>query len=665
MPQKSQIVPKFQHPHVETYVNDYTQFKDEVSTPVDNNSKFIAVFRSGSGIDNVFVKKNNLNDFIKTYGASNYEKYGQPLMMPIAMLSSGNATVNCMRVMPDNAFAANCILNMYYKTDNDTGRMTIKYRASYIDKNDFSDPSFYKTQKMFKKQLKHHAQSLRNDDADTNEGFKVIPIATFRMNGRGTYGNGYRWRIAPNMSYEQDYNVKMYSFEVLSTANGLEKVASYTGSIVTSPKFSNSLTLINDIIDEEDMGDIIMDVQVLEENIEEVYNVFVNFVKNLDEDKVDKNGIPDIDEFDIFFGRRVGTTEQNTNIMIIGESQTGNPGTSSEDISVDRPQGTTLSGGDDGSFSLDSKYVTYVKNDEGESVSIEYTGQQAVYMAETDVYKQAFSGDFDRTILSTRRMPCVALLDANYSIEVKEVLADLANTRESTLLYLDCGLDVTTATINGAISELASFNTRNISKCIQHYTTKDPTTQKRCDVTMTYFLAQKLATHFRDEGSWVPFVKSRALLSGHIKNSLEPCIDDTDSDIKEVLYTNRINYFECTEENVYERATQSTAQMINSDLIEENNMYTLYTIKEIIEADCSDNLYNFTSSEARADFAEYEKAKFSGWEGTRLDSLDIEFDANEWEAERSIIHCYVSIKFRNIMKRAIVEIDVNKRNFTS
>ena len=38
---------------------------------------------------------------------------------------------------------------------------------------------------------------------------------------------------------------------------------------------------------------------------------------------------------------------------------------------------------------------------------------------------------------------------------------------------------------------------------------------------------------------------------------------------------------------------------------------------------------------------------------------------NAWEAERSIMHCYVAIQFRTLNKRTIIEIDVNKRDFTA
>lgn len=635
MPQEVQIVPKFQHSHVETYINDYTQFNDEVSTPVDTNTKFLAVFRSSMGIDNVIVKKDDLTDFKKTFGKSNYSKYGQPLMMPLATLTSGNATVYCMRVMPEDAFAANCILSMLYKTDEETGKFIIKYRAAFIDKDAFSDPTAYKTQKVFKKQLKMHAQALKTTKPD-EDGFMQIPLVTFRMQGRGIYGNDYRWRIARNTEYEKDYGIKMFSFEALSATNGLEKIATYVGSLVTSTRY-NSLTLINDIMDEQEVGATVMDVQVLEENVEEVYEKFKEFVESLDASMQDT--IPSVDEFDPFFGRHINSNTMNANIEIIAESE------GSDDIAVDRPQGTTLSGGSDGAF--------------------EQTDAQALYAAETAVYCDAFNGNIDKTILSTRRVPVTVLLDANYPPEAKIALAELANVREDAPCYIDAGVETTLAQVDNIIEDMVIFNTRNLVKEFQHYQVKDFDTKKKCDVTITYFYAQALAAHYENEGTHVPFVKGRAQLSGHVKNSLEPCIDDIDLEVKEKLYENRINYFETIEENVYQRCSQNTAQMINSDLIEENNMNTLFEIKRILERDCWEKLYDFTSAEDRARFTEYEQAKFANWEGRKLDTIEIEFDVNEWEAERSIIHCYVSVQFRNLNKRTIIEIDVNKRNFLS
>ena len=94
-------------------------------------------------------------------------------------------------------------------------------------------------------------------------------------------------------------------------------------------------------------------------------------------------------------------------------------------------------------------------------------------------------------------------------------------------------------------------------------------------------------------------------------------------------------------------------------------MHVLLWIKRNIEIDCQKNLYNFANIDDREAFTEYEKAKYADLSGTEVSSFDIYFDMNEWESERSILHCYVSVQFRNINKRTIIEIDVNKRDFLS
>lgn len=646
MPQATQIVPKYLHSHVETYINDYTKFDDSASTPVDNNNKFICVFRSGKGPDNVLLKKDDLSDFIATYGNSNFAKYGQPLMMPIAMLTSGSATVYSMRVMPDDAFAANSILLMQYRFDEESKKMVIRYRTKYIDKEAMASigSSGYKTAKAFKKQLRQAAQAeVKESITDETDGteWKQLPIATFRMAGRGVYGNNYRWRIARNFEYENDYGIMMYTFECINASGSASTEASYVGAIVSSSQYRN-ITLINDILDDEEKGAVMMDVDVLEEYVNEAYDEFKVFLETLDD--VPEELIPTNDTWDPFFGYQCNSSTKHPNMKVIGEA------TDTEDIGVDRAQGIALMGGDDGAFGSENP--------------------TDVFNATNECYVQAFSGEYDSVILSSRRSPCDAILDANYNadpehsqFDVKGTLYNMALARNDALLYLDAGTETTKAHIDDMIAEYARFSSRNAVKEFQHYTVKDPGTMKKCEVTITYFYAQKLPGHYQNYGSWVPFVKARCELTGHIKNSLEPAVDDLEMELKEKLYVNRFNYFETIDENVYQRAAQNTAQMDNSDLMEENNMNTLFALKKQLERDCWNSLYDFTSVEDRARFSESEQAKFASWIGSRVDTLSIVFDANAWEMERSIVHCYVSVQFRNMMKRVIIEIDVNKRNF--
>ena len=84
-------------------------------------------------------------------------------------------------------------------------------------------------------------------------------------------------------------------------------------------------------------------------------------------------------------------------------------------------------------------------------------------------------------------------------------------------------------------------------------------------------------------------------------------------------------------------------------------------MKRIIEADITDRLYDFSDMEARQRFRQYEVAKFANWSGREVESFDIDFRMNEWEADRSILHCYMDVTFRGLQKRAILEIDVNRR----
>ena len=118
MPQLTQIVPKFSFPYVETVINDNTLVDNSTDTSnIDPTVKYIFAFTSSKGEDNVFINKRSVSSFKSTYGDSNYKKYGQPLMMPLAVLNRNNTSVWCMRVMPDNATYANTMIALGYKAD--------------------------------------------------------------------------------------------------------------------------------------------------------------------------------------------------------------------------------------------------------------------------------------------------------------------------------------------------------------------------------------------------------------------------------------------------------------------------------------------------------------------------------------------------------------------
>ena len=713
MAQTTQIVPKFAFPHVETVINDYTFRSSEATVnngEFDDTIRFIYPFTSSRGIDNVFVKKSSLDSFVATYGTSNFKKYGQPFLTPYTLLANGNCEVWCMRVMPDDATYANKAISACFKADSETDMVPGYVTAEELDEGAlkvvaadatpgegeikisdvdymFALDSYVKmgevpatgvngnfhvklmaktsesitTDNQMKAFLAAKDESATEPGDKDSEGYTHVPFMAMRSNGRGDYGNYYRVRITQNMTYEKEFGVKFYTFEILSTIDGsLLKTISYVGAMHTSTKYSNAL-LINDILTDAETGVAPVDIYVDENGVETVYDAYIEFLsKNSEALKTQRetmatNGAPaevlakidamltdaanavDIDEFDLVYGRLVNDSE-NTLPMFV---------TDTSDVNFNGVEGVILEKGNNGAFGEMKSYDNMVD-------------------AVTDCFKKAFDGTYDKRILSPRRIQASALFDANYPYEVKCVMADLTIIRNDHNFYMDTGIidSFSSENLSSLLENYKIFDNYLISKNLHHYTIKEPTTNKRVNVTITYFLAQNFVNHMMTYGSHIPMVKRYCQLTGHVRDSLRPNIEEYDTTLKETLYENRFNYFDTVNDNVFQRGTQSTSQLLESDLTEESNVITLYSMKRIIEADIASNLYNFSDITVRNSFVSYYKSIFKDWEGRKIESFDIEFKMSEWEAERSIMHAYLSVVFRGIFKRAIIEIDINKRDYS-
>jgi hypothetical protein len=317
-------------------------------------------------------------------------------------------------------------------------------------------------------------------------------------------------------------------------------------------------------------------------------------------------------------------------------------------VSIDRIEGIVFTGGDDGAFSITNDPTARTN-------------------AINAAYISAFNGDTDKRILSKRRTPCELMFDANYDDLVKKMLIALLIRRYDAYGYIDAGiLNTSTDAVDWA-DAMQDYCDRVFSKDCQHFKIRDPFSGKTVPMTMTYFLASRLPGHYKNSGNHVPFVgENYARLTGYVKDSLKPVIDADDMAIKEKLYVKKVNYVEAIAEDIYIRGTQSTSQFGNdstkwSDLSEENNMVVLLEMKRIIETYVSSKIYNFVSATERRAFAEDMNNRFAGYVGSKIASFSIQFEMNQWETERSILHCYLSVVFRTMAKRGIIEIDINKR----
>lgn len=300
--------------------------------------------------------------------------------------------------------------------------------------------------------------------------------------------------------------------------------------------------------------------------------------------------------------------------------------------------------------------------------------------------------DSDYAVLSTVDSDAVTMYYDD--LNVKKAMYDLNEFRNRNgmtisqemgagcLLHLDCGLvGIKNMTVNyelmDIINMMEDFTGKSTSIDLGYYDIFDPNTRRRISVTVSYFLAQNLIPHLLTNGLNKPFVYTFAQLnalqrntslavSGNmIRDSFRPDIDLIDWDVKEALYNNRINYYITSEEGrVVQRACQNTRQLNASALLEENNVRVLNSLKKSLERACRSYLYNWNEPEVRKGFTDTQMENYRPWIGTLVQDLEINFTANEFEEERMIMHCYVTVKFRNIIKRIIVEINIQRPEYS-
>lgn len=714
MPSPNQIVPKWQHSYVETHIYDNTETSDTLQAEADDTYKTIHVFRSGKGVDNKIVKKTSIDSFVDTFGQTDFRKYGQPLMMPIATLNSGVASVYCMRIMPENATYANSALYAYYRVaDVDV--------TEFVN-DEFGDPLFLAdgvtrqtrtvTKKMFQvtfrarnfspeinlannlvtnpagsvyteadldKYIKENIADLPAAEDDENGEWACVPIGYFKAAGHGAYGNTYRWRISRNMEYEGDYERKIYNFEIIDVVNGVQNLTTYIGTAVNCIVNNTSL-LINDVIGQYNDGEYPADIFIYEDAVDVIYDAYAAFLQDLATTTGTEQALPDITEFDVFFGANMNSEELYPNYMVVAPGDATYPVEDDElGVTLSDAIGTSFDGGHDGDFAfyvdsdgklkngaLDllstSEYAYLVRHNINYAKPNETTKEDFAYI-------KAFNGFLDKTILSTRRAPAGVLFDANYSIYTKIALADFAIKRNDAVCYIDTGTEYSTFStavlrelkkiyVDGIFSDRVCNVNAHLMKVV------DPYTHKNVVVTQTYFIASNIFRHWRENGIQTPFANSYAILDGYVRKSILPVVDLYEDELMNTLAQYRINYIVATGENEFRRGLQNTAQKINSDLLEENNMHILFWLKRNIEKDVQDALYNFANKSDRAAFRQVERAKYENIIGTMVSTFDIRFDMSEWESDRQIIHCYVEIQYRTLMKRGIIEIDVNKRDYT-
>lgn len=618
MPRASQIIPEHLYPHQHVVINDNTVVNPTVPSDA-GDINYLFVFASPKGEDGVVKTiKGGLKEFKKEYGLGPFSMFGQPLLNAYAAFSTGYITGHCLRVAAKNATYANATLCAKYKTDDGGMQIQLVAMPSTADLTDL--------------ELLNEAYTPE-PGADV-DGWKTVKLFALAYKGKGSYGNNVRFRITNNAGSDKENDYKNYCFEEYIHEDGVsEKNNDFSIAFSEYAKYSGVSIFADAVImNINGSGSDLIKFVSFPESFVELFNAYKTVVPDT---------ILTADTFDPLLGINKYDKSAITKLTI---------DTVTEGVAaVNSLSGIALTGGDDGDLAstIDATTRTETLN---------------------KLYLEAFEGSIDPAVASTKRFPTNFIMDANFDIETKIAIAALGAKRQDCAVVLDCGLGITTK------ASIATYVLNNLdpyvlerTHTIEAYACKitDPYSDKTVKVTGTYLMAMNYPGHIMANGGGhkhVPMAGNNyGKLSGYIQGTLYPVFEEElDSEMMDELCENRINFCVLNDNQEVVRATQTTRQTKQSVLSEMNAVLVLLDVRRDCKKICTKFDFDFADPNDIAKFNQVAADTLGFYKDQMVNKIEAKFAQNKWEAERNIVHLYVQMVERKIVKTFIIEIDVNR-----
>lgn len=630
MPVPYQIIPEgsMLRPKVVTYINDNTEVVNDYSTGGGIVTSALFVFASPKGRDRkVLTINNGLSEFMDEFGLGPFSMFGQPLLNAYnaaRAATTSNAMIHCLRVTADDASYSTATLIAKYKVDGEN--MSIQYVVKASDK-EITD-------------LEDLETACTVEETEDQAGYIPVKLFTVAYRGRGTYGKNIRFRITTDKTTDKENDYKNYNFAVYRNENVLEQVENFNVTFVPDSVYAGASVYAEDVLNDTDSGSKTLYIYVNENGFKKLYDAYVS-------------AQPDttftLNDFDALLGIDKYTRLAIPNLTIETAAEvTPGEGETAVDISVST--GIALTGGSDGALA---------ENAENRQEALDA------------LYLKAFEGEIDPNIKSKNRYPTTFIFDANYTVETKLAIIALATQRTDCMAMIDFGLEITTKASVGSYYD-TNFDGIVDSRIVtfEPYCMKvrDPYSQKTVTVTSTNWLASEYFTHINNwGGKHRPLAGNRfGIISGQIKNSVYPIFDeDLDPTLMDELAEKHCNIAKFNQNQIVVRSMQNTSQSRMTNLTEQNNVLILLDVKRACERLCAQFEYDFAEAEDIARFNVAVSAVTDQFAAAQVRSISARFDKNDWEAQRGILHLYVEMVHKDLVKTTIIEIDVNRSSMSA
>lgn len=287
-----------------------------------------------------------------------------------------------------------------------------------------------------------------------------------------------------------------------------------------------------------------------------------------------------------------------------------------------------------------------------------------------------------KDILSKNKTEIDFFLDANYSYDTKMAICNWVNNyrSEEFVVYLDAGTSETLVSKVDAYTWVQAFDEATngtddkefwyFSIDAYYGRIKDPYNYKIVEVTSTYNLARHLVQHWRDNGGkHIPYAGSLyAVVDSYLPMSVFPLMDEgLDSEHMDRFIEEHVNYAQVNSRGDVIRATQSTRYPILGDaftlsnLTEINNVHIVLDIKKDVEHVCELFSYQFNEmSDLKKFNTILSNSVLPKYAAAQVKSISANFTRTSEEAEYGILHLYIEVVHKNLVKIVMVDIDVNR-----
>ena len=610
-----QIIPSVNYPHVETHINDYTEWT-ELDASSSGTAYMLFVINAPRGIDGKLqTLTGGFASFINAYGKGSYAKYGQPYMNAYAAAQSGAAILHVLRVTAANATYANIHVCAKYRVVNDGDHPTMEVSFYGLTTDNLTDLD----------NLDILIENVLADTPETDE-WQHLHLFTVACKGKGEWGNKLAFNISNDAASDKQNDYKNYTFTLYESNNSVLEIKDRK-YITIDPEaiIGSQSTYMDDVINSDESGLADVMIQSSPDSWDTLWEVYQEVNPDTNLTRATFDPLLGIDK----------SANEAIKFFSINNEEAGS-------FLMNNLLGVALLNGGDGDFASTNKAVREAALEEA--------------------YQKAWSGETDPFIKSKNKYPTNLILDANYSVECKKLMATLATTRKDCRVILDMGINLNDRTapltFNAQFGDFVNTD-RHTVDC-WHGQVTDPVSHKTVTVTCTHKYASAIPLHWQEfGGKHVPYAGINfAKLTGY-KNIAPLYDEDVDSEIMEKLTDARINFARVSAvDGIIVRGSQDTRQVKKSDMSEESMVQLLLDIKRDVERYAETLAYKFSEDSDLAMFNKDIEQITEQYAYAQVRSIEAEFGKSEWEAQRNIIHLYVTLSHRDIIKTVIIEIDV-------